>query len=415
MLKGKNRKYFINAVNSHIRKKLKTDAKLILNHDRLYLEFDDDKLVEIEEKLTKIPGIQSYSIIYQSPKNLEDAAKIAVKILKEKIKKEKNISFKIETKRSDKSFKYLSQDFTKEVAAIILKNNFSNLKVDVKNPDFILNFEIRTDFIYIYTIKIPLLGGFPATIAGSGLLMLSGGIDSPVAGFLAIKQGIEVELIHFESTPLTPIESINKVYKLANKLTDFLPNEKIKLHVVPFLKIHETILNNVSDSYIITIMRRMMYQIAEKFAEIKNINVLINGESVGQVASQTLSSIKVVENAVKLPILRPLITYDKQDIIAISKKIKTYDISIEPFSDCCTIYVPKNPVINPTVLKAEAEEKKLSYEPLIIDAVENIITIDVKKDEIIEFNIHGFEFQEAYKNWKKEKWLYHMKTKKLNI
>lgn len=247
------------------------------------------------------------------------------------------------------------------------------------------------------------MGGFPATIAGKGLLMMSGGIDSPVAAYLGIKQGVEIELIHFESSPLTPLESINKVTDLAAKLAVFLPNEKIKLHVVPFMPLHEAMLNHVKDSYVITIMRRMMYRIAERFANENNIDILLNGESVGQVASQTLASMKVVENVTNIPIVRPVATYDKIDIINIAQYIDCYDISIRPFSDCCSIYVPKNPVISPTIKRCLEEEARFDFETIITETMENIKTVVISKDDKIDFSMYGFTFLESYENMRNEK------------
>ncbi|HKL95341.1 MAG TPA: tRNA uracil 4-sulfurtransferase ThiI [Haploplasma sp.] len=404
MLKGKNRKIFINKLTRHVKNKYKDlDVVVELNYDRLYLNFDESLLNEVEKRVKQIPGIHSYSIVYTSAKTIEDVVSKAVEVLNLELDSTKNYTFKVETKRSDKNFIHMSNDFTKIVAPLILKEANQNLTVDVRNPQITLNINVRQDAVYLYLKSNKGMGGFPATIAGKGLLMMSGGIDSPVAAYLGIKQGVEIELIHFESSPLTPLESINKVTDLAAKLAVFLPNEKIKLHVVPFMPLHEAMLNHVKDSYVITIMRRMMYRIAERFANENNIDILLNGESVGQVASQTLASMKVVENVTNIPIVRPVATYDKIDIINIAQYIDCYDISIRPFSDCCSIYVPKNPVISPTIKRCLEEEARFDFETIITETMENIKTVVISKDDKIDFSMYGFTFLESYENMRNEK------------
>lgn len=402
MLKGKNKKLFINKLVHHTKNKFKNlEVSFDLRHDQFFLEFDEKLELEVIKRLKEIPGIHSFSVVYTTTKELEDIKELALSVLKKELDNNKKYSFKIESKRADKNYYLTSQEFTKEIAPMIL-NETNNLVVDVKNPEVILKINIRLDQVFMYLSSIKGMGGFPATIAGKGLLMMSGGIDSPVAAVLAIKQGILVELIHFESTPLTPLESINKVSDLAGKLAKFLPNGKIRLHVVPFFKIHEAILNNISDSYVITIMRRIMYKIAETYANNHDIDVLVNGESVGQVASQTLSSMKVVENVTNIPIIRPLATYDKSDVIDIAKNIDTYNISVRPFNDCCSIYVPKSPVINPTIKRALQEELKFDFEPLIQNAIDNIMSFYVHEEEKIDFSMYGFSFTESFNNWREK-------------
>src|SRR5690606_4190294 len=210
----------------------------------------------------------------------------------------------------DKNFPLTSQQISSQIAGKILPH-IKGLTVDVHHPSQVLNIEVRRNETFVYIGQIKGMGGFPVGLGGKGLVMLSGGIDSPVAAYLMMKKGIEVELFHFESTPLTPLESVQKVIDISKKLSKYMPNDKIKLHLVPFTKIHEDILKFVEDSYIITIMRRIFYRMGERFAIKNKLDALINGESIGQVASQTLGSLKVVESVTTLPILRPLITYDK--------------------------------------------------------------------------------------------------------
>ena len=234
-------------------------------------------------------------------------------------------------------------EFNNKMGGVVLKN--TDLKVDVHNPDVLVNIEIRNEGTFIYTDEIRGIGGYPVGIQGKGLLMLSGVIDSPLAGYLALKRGVDLECLYFESPPHTSVEAKNKVIKLASIINEYSGN--IKVNVVPFTKIQEAIYKNVPDSYIITIMRRMMYRIAEKVIQKKKLKVIINGESIGQVASQTLSSMIVINNVTNLPIIRPVACMDKLEIIDIANKIGTYETSILPFEDCCTIFLPKHPVINP--------------------------------------------------------------------
>lgn len=398
MLKGKNQKVFINKLIRHLKIKFKDlDLKVENRRTQAILEFNEEDLSIVEQRIMQVPGIFSYSIIYETSKDYDEIVKKAVELLKDKIKDNK-YRFKVESRRTDKQYPLTSLEFSRKIAPDVLSHFDNQLIVDVKNPQLTLNLDIRHHSCYIFLDSKRALGGFPSQIAGKGLLMLSGGIDSPAAGFLALKQGVDVELIHFESTPLTPLESINKVIEISRKLAVFLPGNSIRLHVVPFLKIHETLLNKVTDSYVITIMRRMMYRIAEGYANRNNIDILINGEALGQVASQTLSSIKVVENVTNIPIIRPVATYDKLDIIKIAENIDTYNISIKPFNDCCSIYVPKNPVINPTISICEEEEARFEYGKLVEDAINNIKTIVVRAEEEIDLSLHGFTFLESYES-----------------
>ena len=286
-------------------------------------------------------------------------------------------TFKVITKRSDKDFNIKSMDYSRHLGGLILKN--SNYKVDVHNPEITLNVEIRKEGTYIYTNEIKGPGGYPVGVEGKGLLMLSGGIDSPVAGYLAMKRGVNVEAIYFDSPPHTSIEAKNKVKKLSEILNEY--SGKVKLHVVPFTKIQEEIYKKCPDNYMITIMRRMMYRIAEKYAKKINSKIIINGESIGQVASQTLESMACINNVTNMPVIRPVATYDKLEIIAIAKKINTYETSILPYEDCCTIFVPKHPVIKPELEKAIEYENNIEYEKLIEECIENIKTITNFKEE----------------------------------
>ena len=262
-------------------------------------------------------------------------------------------------------------EFNQLIGSYVLRN--TDLKVDVHQPDIPIYIEIRNDGSYLYTNEIKAIGGYPVGIQGKGMLMLSGGIDSPVAGYLALKRGIQIECLYFESPPHTSLEAKNKVLRLAEILDKYAGN--IKVHIVPFTKIQESIYKNVPHDYMITIMRRMMYRIALDFAKKRKCKILINGESIGQVASQTLSSISVINQVVDMPVIRPVACLDKLEIISLAKKIGTYETSILPYEDCCTIFVPKHPVIHPELSKCIEYEKLFDFEYLLKECIQNIETI----------------------------------------
>ena len=366
--KKANRNTFINILNNNILKVLKDyDVKIKKDRVRMYIETNEKDLKEISKKLQKIFGLHSIVICHKVNTNIDDIGKKVLELVKEKNFK----TFKINTKRADKKFEIKSMDFNNKMGGLVLKN--TNMKVDVHNPEVLINIEIRQEGTFVYTNEIEGIGGYPVGIQGKGLLMLSGGIDSPVSGYLALKRGVDLECLYFESPPHTSVEAKNKVVKLASIINEYSGN--IKVNVVPFTKLQEEIYKNVPDNYVITIMRRMMYRIAEKVANRKNCKIIINGESIGQVASQTLSSISVINNVTNMPVIRPVCCMDKIEIIDIAKKINTYETSILPYEDCCTIFLPKHPVINPDLEKCEIYEKSFDYETLIDECVDNIETI----------------------------------------
>ena len=361
-----NRKVFINKLTSNINAVLREiDYKIVSDRSRIYIESNDINI--IVEKLKNIFGIHSIVVAYKVDNNND----IIVNSVLELLKNEKFNTFKVDTKRADKSFEIHSMDFNRVVASKILKS--FNTKVDVHTPDINIKIEIRKEGTFIYFNEIKGLGGYPVGIQGKSLLMLSGGIDSPVAGYLALKRGVDIECLYFESPPHTSNQAKQKVVTLASIINKYSGN--IKVHIVPFTKIQETILRNCKEDYIITIMRRMMYRIALIFAKKNNMQVIINGESIGQVASQTLTSMNVINNVCNIPIIRPLACMDKLEIIDIAKKIGTYETSILPYEDCCTVFVPKHPVINPTIEKCLLNESKFNYDELIDEAINNIETI----------------------------------------
>ncbi|MDE6241216.1 MAG: tRNA 4-thiouridine(8) synthase ThiI [Anaeroplasmataceae bacterium] len=392
-LKGKNQKEFLRRLYELMALKMKGLNVTIENtHDRIYIHLNDVSQEEVVKRLEYVSGISSYSFVVKCSNDLKEIKTTALELMKEIANKD--TTFKVETRRANKNYPLHSMEVTKQVAGYVLANH-SLLHVDVHNPEVTLHLELKGNSCYLYNTEIRAMGGYPVGVAGKGLLMLSGGIDSPVAGYLAMKQGVEVECIHFESTPLTSIESAQKVIDLVKIMARYAPKNKINLHMVPFKELHMALLDNVPESYNITIMRRMMYRIASKLAEKKDCLCIINGESVGQVASQTLRSMNTINSVTSIPVLRPLCTYDKLDIIGISKKMECFDISIKPFEDCCTVYVPKAPATAPRIEKCEVFEKAFDYETMVNDAVEhtNSITIDVDSD--IDLSLLGLEVREV--------------------
>lgn len=366
--KKANRNTFINLLTNNIKNILKEyEIKIQKDRVRMYISCYSEDCNAIVSKLQKVFGIHGIVICHKVNTNIED---IEAKIL-ELLQKESYQTFKVETKRADKRFPIPSMEFNNKIGGLILKN--TSLKVDVHHPDVRVHIEIRNEGTFIYTNEMRGNGGYPVGVQGKGLLMLSGGIDSPVAGYLSLKRGVDLECLYFESPPHTSLEAKNKVIELASIINQYSGN--IKVNVIPFTKIQEEIYKNVPDSYIITIMRRMMYRIAERVCELHKCKVIINGESVGQVASQTLDSMVVINSVTNLPVIRPVACMDKLEIIEIAKKIGTYETSILPYEDCCTIFLPKHPVIYPNLEKAISYENKIDFEVLIQEAIENMETI----------------------------------------
>ena len=375
--KKANRNLFINKIYENMKLSLANyNVKITKNRVRMFIEVSDNELDDVVNIVKNIFGIHSIVIAYKVKTDIEEIEQNVLNIAKST-----NFNtFKVETDRADKSFPIQSMDFSKRIGGLILKN-LDDKKVDVHNPEYLLKIEIRNDYTYIYSKEIKALGGYPVGIAGKGLLMLSGGIDSPVAGYLAMKRGIKIECVYFESPPHTSPQAKEKVKKLVSKLNVYEPS--IKLHVINFTEIQEAIYKNINTEYMITIMRRMMYRISEKIMQERNCLTLINGESVGQVASQTLTSMSVINSVTNIPVIRPVACLDKLEIIDIAKKIDTYETSILPYEDCCTIFLPKHPVINPNIDKAIEYEEHIDYETMINKAVKEreTITIELNKDE----------------------------------
>ena len=378
-LKKANYKEFLKAINANIKRKLKRFSKLQFSNTdyRFYIHLNGEDYLEVIKVLDTISGLASYSPCLRVTSDLEEVAKQSISLIKEENLERK--TFKVETKRSNKTYPLTSQEITQKVAGLILKE--IKIEVDVHHPDFVLNIELRNEGTYIYLRNYLGMGGLPAGTGGNGLLMMSGGIDSPVAGFLALRKGITLKAIHFASPPHTSNLSLQKVVDLTKEISKYSEFEELELLVVPFTEIQVAIQKYCNPTYLITLMRRAMYKIAEQVALKEGMSVIVNGESVGQVASQTVESMMVVNEVTNFPVIRPLVAYDKQEIVDIAKKINTYDVSILPYEDCCTVFVPKHPVIRPKVDYAKREEEKYEMNQLIKEAVSNIKRIALNYNE----------------------------------
>ena len=370
-LKKANRNQFIKLVNNHIKKALSIFTKLRFESDymRFYVILNGEDADAVVEILKTIPGIYSFSKVSKCESNLEEIKALALNTLKNLDLTNK--TFKVETNRANKNFTMTSLEITKEISRHLFRN-IDNLKADVHNPDITINVDVRLEGTFIYTESIYGMGGLPSSSLGKAMLMISGGIDSVVAGLEVVRRGMDIEAIHYASPPYTSDMALQKVVDLLQVITKYKSDCKILLHVVPFTNIQKSIYENVRDDYGITIMRRMMYRIAERVAKKQKALTIVNGENIGQVASQTLESISVINNVTNMPIIRPLATLDKKDIIEKAIKYGTYDISIRPYEDCCTVFVPKHPQIKPRLDVAVDLENKFDYESLIEEAINNI-------------------------------------------
>ena len=378
--KKDNINFFLKTLKQNISNSL-SDIKNDITYDfgRMFVLVEESDLEKTVDRLKNVFGIWQIIVGYKDTNLNIDAIKENILDL---VKNKEFKTFKVVTKRSDKNYPIKSMDVSRIVGSYILKN-ISDVRVDVHNPEFLVEIEIRKGEVLYYFNGEAGLGGYPVGTLGKGLLMLSGGIDSPVAGYLAIKRGVKIEAIYFESPPHTSEAAKDKVIKLARVLAKY--NTTVKLHVINFTHIQETILRNIPYEYLITIMRRMMYRISAIIAHNNKCNILINGESIGQVASQTLTSMRVINEVVKMPVIRPVACFDKLEIIDLAKKIGTYEISTLPYEDCCTIFVPEHPVINPSSIKAGEYEELIPYKELIHEAIKGHEVISVGIDEDKEY------------------------------
>ncbi|MBR2870698.1 MAG: tRNA 4-thiouridine(8) synthase ThiI [Clostridia bacterium] len=370
-LKGKNRGFFEKLLRENIKKSLKgLDFTFTAMHSRYLVEdFNDCDLQIIKEKLSKIAGIHTYSEALVVNNDLNEITNAVLSLCDNK-----SGTFKVETNRADKTFSPNSMETSMLLGGRLLEVYPSKLKVDVKKPSFTVYVDIREDGkSFIYTDVIHTLSGMPVGSAGKGLLLISGGIDSPVAGYMTCKRGMKIDCLHFHSYPYTGQAAKEKVVELTRRVGEY--NGGINLYVVSFTKIQEEIHKKCPEEYMITMMRRFMIRIAERLALKLEDQAIITGESLGQVASQTIESITSSNSVVTMPVLRPLIMFDKNDIIDISRKIDTYETSILPYEDCCTVFLPEFPAIKPNLEKVIKAESVLDIEGLIEEAMSNIEVI----------------------------------------
>lgn len=379
--KGKNKKDFTKALTNNIKKRLQAYKELTYRtlHDGLFIKLNGEDYNLIREDLKQVFGYAYFSGAILVDKDIEEIKRVSLLLALKKDYK----TFKMVCKRSDKTFPVRSDDINRQVAGHILRN--SELKVDVHNPDLKIYVVISNENAIIMDEKVRGIGGYPTGVNGKALLMMSGGIDSPVAGYLTMKRGLKIECIHFASEPYTSSQAKEKVYKLAEILSIYQGD--ILIHVIPFTDLQLAIYKHSNESYAITIMRRMMYRIADRICKERKIKLITNGESVGQVASQTPESISVIAKVCDTLILRPMCMMDKIESIEMAKKIGTYETSILPYEDCCTIFEPKNPVTKPKEKECLFYESKFDYETLINEAIEKEEIVKVsylnKKDDEI--------------------------------
>lgn len=376
-LKGTNRKMFVNQLKDNVKRALipLRGYHVKGKRDRMYIELSPEADInEIIHRLSKVYGIKSISPVIKIDKNEEKINQSAIQLSQDFVK---GSTFKVDVKRVDKSFRLDTYELQRQVGGAILKEN-NNITVNVKNPDYEIKIEVRMDAIYIYEKVIAGAGGLPVGTGGKTLLMLSGGIDSPVAGIEVMKRGVTVEAIHFHSPPFTSEKAKDKVIELTRILAERVG--PIKLHLVPFTEIQKQINKVVHPRYTMTSTRRMMMRISDKVVHQINANAIVNGENLGQVASQTLKSMYAINHVTATPVLRPLLTLDKEDIIKKAKEFGTFETSIQPYEDCCTIFTPKNPVTEPDFDKVVKYESVFNFDEMIENAVENIETLTIDQN-----------------------------------
>lgn len=373
--KKKNRMRFINKLKNNMEHVLSIypDVSVKTDRDRGHVYLNGTDYHEVAESLKEIFGIQAFSPSFKVEKNVDTLVKAVQEIMTSVYKD--GMTFKITAKRSDHSFELDSRALNHTLGYAVF-SVLPNIKAQMKQPDINLKVEIRDEAAYISYEDIRGAGGLPVGTSGKGMLMLSGGIDSPVAGYLALKRGVDIEAVHFASPPYTSPGALKKAHDLTRKLTKFGGN--IQFIEVPFTEIQEEIKEKAPEAYLMTLTRRFMMRITDRIREDRNGLVIINGESLGQVASQTLESMQAINAVTATPIIRPVVTMDKLEIIDIAQKIDTFDISIQPFEDCCTIFAPDRPKTNPKIKNTEQYEKRMDVEGLVERAVAGIMVTTIQ-------------------------------------
>ncbi len=367
--KGKNRKDFIGRLAGNVTKVLREFPQVEIHprHDRMHIVLNDAPFEEVDQRLKKVFGIQTYSPTIKVEKTLAEIEKNALALMKETFKK--GMTFKVNTKRSDHQFLYDTNELNKMVGDYLF-SHMDDLKVEMKHPDIVLRIEVRKDAVYISNQLLHGAGGMPVGTGGRAVMMLSGGIDSPVASYLALKRGVDIDMVHFYSPPYTTEKALNKAKELTGILANYAG--KINFIAVPFAEIQETIKEKIPEGYLMTVQRRFMLQLADKIRAKRRGLAIFNGESVGQVASQTLESMAAINDVTTTPVVRPVATMDKTEIIKLAEEIGTFDLSIQPFEDCCTIFAPPRPKTKPKIEKAREFENRLDVDGLIERALAGI-------------------------------------------
>ncbi len=371
-LKGKNKSYFEKKLVDRVKKILRKFSGVDVYREEglVFVSANsENSQEELVGEISKVFGISSISPVVETNPNMEDIYETAVNFMMNLIEKESVRTFKVEAKRADKNFPVKSPEIARLVGGEVLKG-CKVLKVDVRNPQVCLHVDVRRDKAYIYRKKIQGYGGLPLGTNGKGMLLLSGGIDSPVAGWMMAKRGMSIEAIHFHSYPYTSRRAQEKVEDLARQISIYCGD--FKLHIVNLLPVQEEIIKTCPEEETTILVRRFMMKIAEKVGEQTGAKTLITGESLGQVASQTTESIVCTDQSVAMPVLRPLIAMDKVDIMDVAKKIGTYETSILPYEDCCTVFLPKHPVTRPKLESILHSEEKLNVDKLVAEAMKNV-------------------------------------------
>ena len=376
-VKGKNRYIFENKLIKNVKNILKPIGKFNVykEYGRIYVDLDGYDYEEVVEEVKKVFGIVGVCPAVRAEKDYNLLKELALKMLEEKIEQGYK-SFKVDSRRGDKDFKLTSQEMSLDIGGYLVSQVKDKIAVDVRNPEVKIHCELRQNHVMVYSDTIPGYGGLPLGTNGRAMSLLSGGIDSPVASWMVAKRGMELECIHFHSYPFTSEKSQEKVRDLAQILAKYCG--RVRLHKVNMLEIQKAIGLNCKDEEMTIISRRFMMRIAERGAESRHCDALVTGESIGQVASQTIQGLTCTNASVKMPVFRPLIAMDKTEIIEVAQKIGTFETSILPEEDCCTVFSPKKPVTKPKLDRIEKSENKLDVEKLIQDAIDNIEVEDIE-------------------------------------
>ncbi|MGY3766554.1 tRNA uracil 4-sulfurtransferase ThiI [Vagococcus vulneris] len=377
--KGKNRRLFISQLSHNVKKSLHefTNVKIRADRDRMHLILNGADSQQVMEQLRPIFGIQSFSPVIRVKKSPEVIQETALEMVSEIWKP--GMTFKVQSRRSDKAFVWDSNDMNREVGSAIY-NGIEGIEVKMIQPDIRMEVEVRQEAAYLSCLTVQGPGGLPVGSSGRGMLMLSGGIDSPVAGYLAMKRGVEIEAVHFYSPPYTSEQSLHKAQQLAVKLTPYVGS--IQFITVPFAEIQEEIKRCTPSGYWMTITRRFMLRLSDRIREQRGGLAIINGESLGQVASQTMQSMAAINDVTTTPIIRPVITMDKSEIIEIAEKIDTFELAIQPFEDCCTVFAPPEPKTKPKLEKVVQYEERLDVEALIERSLAGLSIQEIKTNDV---------------------------------